>query len=251
MDVRNQIQGFPFYQMIVLSLVRFTESIAETSLYPYIFPYLVHLQVSENKSDIPMYIAYLASANSLCTIISNLYWGRQANIWGRKPVLIIGMIGLAISMLVYGFAQSFTAAMVSKLIKGLSSANMATVRTTTGEVAHEKRHQSLAFSLFPLMFNFGFMIGPLLASSLITPLTELAPDDDGNLTFRQKYPFALPNVVLAMSLFIATLFMILLFEETHPKLKNRYDFGLDMGDKIRRLMGISVEPRPWAEVNSR
>jgi len=66
------------------------------------------------------------------------------------------------------------------------------------------RYQSRAFLLFPMCFNVGVIIGPILGGLLAEP-TENYPNIFGNIEWLDKFPYALPNIVSAVFLFSATL----------------------------------------------
>ena len=58
-----------------------------------------------------------------------MYWGRLSDRIGRRPVLLIGLAGLAASMLSLGFARSFPAIVFSRVIAGVLSGNVGVTKS--------------------------------------------------------------------------------------------------------------------------
>jgi hypothetical protein len=66
------------------------------------------------------------------------------------------------------------------------------------------RYQSRAFLLFPMCFNIGVIIGPILGGLLADPAGSY-PKIFGHNKFLQKFPYAPPNLLSAFFLFSAAL----------------------------------------------
>ena len=66
------------------------------------------------------------------------------------------------------------------------------------------RYQSRAFLLFPICFNIGVIIGPVLGGLLADPAGSY-PSIFGNVKFLQDYPYAPPNLLSAFFLAAACL----------------------------------------------
>ena len=95
-----------------------------------------------------------------------IIWGRLADSewFGRKRVILIGLLGTAIGALGFGFSQSFATAVFWRCVAGLLNGNIGVMRTMISEIIKEKRYQSRAFLLLPMTFNVGVIIGPLIGA---------------------------------------------------------------------------------------
>ena len=77
------------------------------------------------------------------------------------------------------------------------------------------RYQSRAFLLFPMCFNVGVIIGPILGGLLADPAGTY-PNIFGDVEFLKKYPYAAPNLLSAFILLCASLGVFLgLAEVSH------------------------------------
>ncbi|CCH46585.1 putative membrane protein [Wickerhamomyces ciferrii] len=243
---RQQMKGFPWSQIFVISLVRFAEPIAFTSLFPYVYFMVKDFGVAENEAEVSKYSGYLSSTFAFCQVLTSFNWGKFADKNGRKPTLIIGLTGSIISLLLLGFAKNYYWALLARSTMGLLNGNVAVIRTMIGEVATERKHQALAFSTMPLIFQVGCVVGPLIGGFLsgkTTRFNVLRP-------LVEKYPYALPNLFVSALLFISMITAIFFLEETHYKHKYRFDPFVELGDSIKRYI-FKIEPksRAWHKLS--
>lgn len=240
--LREQLEGFPLLQILVIMAARVAEPIGFTSLFPYVFFMVKHLRPDDTEATVARYSGYIAGSFALCQALTGVFWGRLSDKYGRKPILALGLVGSAISMLSFGMAGSYWTALVARSLGGLLNGNVGVLRTVLGEIAVERKHQALAFSTMPLLWQVGCVLGPMLGGSLAMPV-EAHPDwftPGSNLekTFI-KHPFLLPNLVVATLLLSSCVIVFLFLEETHEEFaprSNRLDPGLKIGDKILKTV---------------
>lgn len=200
-----------------------------------------HLRPEDSEATVARFSGYIAGSFALCEASSGLFWGSMSDKYGRKPVIVLGLTGLTMSMLSFGMAGSFWTALLARSLGGLLNGNTGVLRSVLGEVATERKHQALAFSSMPLLWQVGSVLGPMIGGALAMPVYA-HPDwfKSGSTlgkTFT-KHPFLLPNLVLAAVLLFSLVSVILSMEETHQTFaqrRNRLDPGLRVGDKILKL----------------
>ncbi|EGW30377.1 uncharacterized protein SPAPADRAFT_143577 [Spathaspora passalidarum NRRL Y-27907] len=263
MSYKDTLKDFPVRQMLIICLIRFSEPLAFTSLFPYVYFMIRDFQIAKSEQDISKYSGYLASSFAFCQFIFAVRWGKLSDRIGRKFILLIGLAGTSISLLLFGFSQNYYWALAARSLAGVLNGNVAVLRTAIGEIATEKRHQPLAFSTLPLLFNFGAIIGPAIGGSKYlthpNPKNPYHHDEDTMSVLQEslyqrfitKYPYALSNIVVALFLWFSLICGILFLEETHEVFKYRHDYGVDLGDWLLSKVGISTPVRPWqANYNS-
>lgn len=210
------------------------------------------------EAEISKYSGYMAASFAFCQFLFAVHWGKTSDKIGRKPVLIIGLIGTSACLLVFGFSKNFYTAFAARAIAGALNGNTAVLRTTIGEICVEKRHQALGFSTLPLLFSLGSVIGPLIGGSpYLTAPPKKSPykkipthalefSASSTLSrFREQHPYALSNIVVATILWCSCIIGILFLEETNDKFKRRRDIGLEIGDAILRRFGVDRPHRTW------
>lgn len=252
---REQIAGFPVRQMVVVSLIRFSEPLAFTSLFPYLYFMIRDFQIAPTEQEISKYSGYLASSFAFFQFLFAVQWGRMLNRVGRKPVLLCGLFGTSFSLILFGFSKNYWMALFARSLAGSLNGNIAVLRTVVGEICVERKHQALGFSTLPLLFNLGAVIGPLIGgSTFFTRPSPRSPYEDklvetgiGELydSFRSRHPYALSNIAVSVFLWFSLVVGFLFLEETNDDFRNRRDHGLDLGDRIVHFFGGTPPIRPW------
>ena len=110
----------------------------------------------------PIVIGLLGAAYPLMQFLGAPILGRLSDKYGRKPVLIVSQIGTFAGFILLGLANSLWLIFVSRLIDGISGANIATAQAAISDSTTEKtRTQGLG--LIGAAFGLGFIIGPIIA----------------------------------------------------------------------------------------
>lgn len=237
-------------QLAILTLARLSEPLTQTSLQSYMFYQLKSFKTADGStpsdSTVSQQAGLLAAAFTFAQFLTAFMWGRMADneLFGRKRVILVGLLGTAIGSLGFGFSKSFAVAMFWRAVGGMLNGNMGVMRTMISEIVKEKKFQSRAFLLLPMTFNVGVIIGPLLGGLLADPAGTYPGLFGPNGTFGGKsgvplfmsFPYALPNIVNATFLTMSALGVVLGLEETLEALKNKQDYGLKLGKLIARVV---------------
>ncbi|KAF7585015.1 putative uncharacterized membrane protein [Clavispora lusitaniae] len=259
---REQMAGMPIRQMVVVSLIRFSEPLAFTSLFPYMYFMIRDFHVAPTEQDISKYSGYLASSFAFFQFLFAVQWGKMSNRVGRKPVLLCGLFGTCISLVTFGFSTNYYMALAARSLAGALNGNIAVLRTVIGEICVERRHQALGFSTLPLLFNFGSIIGPLIGgSALFTRPNPHSPyeDEHGNTSslslstfgnswydaFVERHPYVMSNIVVSVFLCFSMVIGFFFLEETNENFRQRRDYGVELGDAFLARFGVEPPTRPW------
>ncbi len=111
---------------------------------------------------------------SIMQFLSSPFWGDMSDRYGRKRILMIGVIGNALSLLVIGLAQSFWVLFASRAVEGLlSSATLPTVMAYISDSTSEEERGG-GMGVIGAAMGVGMVIGPgiggwLGSGSLSTP----------------------------------------------------------------------------------
>ncbi|EFW20786.1 MFS multidrug transporter [Coccidioides posadasii str. Silveira] len=192
---------FPSQQLFILGLCRICEPIAFMSIFPYVYHMVSSFHVTEDHRKIALYAGAVTSAFTFAEFCAGVFWGRMSDTLGRKPVLLMGLVGTAISMLLFGLASSLPVALLARALGGLLNGNIGVLQTTVAELVTEKEHQARAYSIMPFVWCLGSIIGPALGGALAQPCQNYPALFSGNSIFAQ-YPFLLPNLVCVVILVV-------------------------------------------------
>lgn len=249
MSFKAQVLGFPVWQMTVVSLIRFSEPIAFTSLFPYVYFMVRDFGIAKDPTDISRYTGYMGASFAFAQFLCCMHWGRLSDRVGRKLILLFGLLGSATSLLCFGFSTNFYLALGARTLMGALNGNIAVLQTMVGEIATERRHQSLAFSTLPLLWNVGCVVGPLIGGSKLLTRPHMGPgpalEKTGWDALLDRHPYSGSNIVVASMLCFSALVGFLFLEETHASARKKFDVGLAAGDWIRSKLGFTIPVRPW------
>lgn len=223
------------------AVCRICEPIAFMSIFPYVYYMVESFHVTDNDRKIALYAGMITSSFTFAEFSTGMFWGRMSDRIGRKPVLIMGLIGTAISMVVFGFASNLPMAMIARALGGLLNGNIGVLQTTVAEIVTVKEHQPRAYSIMPFVWCLGSIIGPALGGALAQPCENYPWLFQRNTVF-DRFPFLLPNLVCIVILALGITIGFLFLEETHPEKKYRRDRGLELGHMLLdRCLGSRVQ----------
>lgn len=110
----------------------------------------------------PLLIGILGAAYPFMQFFGAPYLGQLSDKYGRKPILVVSQVGTLFGFLLLGFANSLILLFISRIIDGISGANIAVAQAAISDSTTEKtRTQGLG--LIGAAFGLGFIIGPILA----------------------------------------------------------------------------------------
>ncbi len=91
--------------------------------------------------------------------------GRLSDRYGRKPVLLICLLGSAIGYFLFGIGGALWVLLLSRLIDGVTGGNMSIVSAYIADVTPpEERAKN--FGLVGMAFGIGFIFGPAIGGAL-------------------------------------------------------------------------------------
>ncbi|MFN8497902.1 MAG: MFS transporter [Anaerolineae bacterium] len=110
----------------------------------------------------PFMIGLLGATYPMMQFLAAPILGRLSDRYGRKPILLISQVGTLLGFLLLGLAGSLPMLYLSRLIDGLSGANISTAQAAITDSTNEKtRTQGLG--LVGAAFGIGFVLGPIIA----------------------------------------------------------------------------------------
>ncbi|KAF2151806.1 MFS general substrate transporter [Myriangium duriaei CBS 260.36] len=223
----------PVQQLVVLSIARFAEPIAMTSVFPYLPEMIESLDVAPD--EVAKWAGLAASIFSLSQAIFAVPWGRASDKYGRKPAILACLTGTMILSIIWGFSSSLAMVITVRAVQGIFSGNVGIIRTTVAEMVPWKELQPRAFSVMPLVWNVGSIFGPTLGGALANPKRRQPGDplpEDPSLL--DRYPYCLPNLVAAALFLLGITTGILFLNESLETKRGQTDYGRRLGHRLSR-----------------
>ncbi|SLM34019.1 mfs general substrate transporter [Lasallia pustulata] len=231
----------PVQQLVVLSICRFAEPVALSSVFPYLPEMIESFHVP--KPEVAKWAGITSAVFALSQSLTGIAWGRASDRFGRKPVILTSMVCTMLASLCFGFSRNLGWAIASRSFAGASNGNVGIIRTTVAELVPQKELQPKAFSVMPLIWTIGSIFGPALGGALASPATA-HPEWFGNNAFLKKYPYALPNMVISIFFLFGLTTGWLFLVESNETRKHRRDWGRSVGEfLVRAVKGFFSKKR--------
>ncbi|TLS30166.1 hypothetical protein PpBr36_03730 [Pyricularia pennisetigena] len=207
----DQDETIPKAQVFWLCVARTLEPIAFFSIFPYINEFV------RRSGDVPVaqvgfYSGLIESNFSLVQAIVMVFWARLSDRIGRKPVLLASMVGVTVSTSMFGFAQTITQMILLRMLAGVFSGTLVTIRTCLAELSTPGT-QARIFSWFAFSGNLGIFLGPLIGGILADPVGQYGGLFE-RVPFFSQYPYALSSLAIGATSAVSTIVCMFKVKET-------------------------------------
>ncbi|KAF8305056.1 MFS general substrate transporter [Clavulina sp. PMI_390] len=219
----------PRAQIAILQFLLLTEPVSGFVIYPFVTKLVVELGITNgNKSTVGYYVGFIESLFYVAQGLTVLQWGRFSDSLGRRPVILLGIFGLAFSLLAFGFTTTTTSStsenfspwasfgwvVFSRSLAGFLDGNVGVLKTMMAELTDES-NRARAFGLLSSTWVIGSTIAPLMGGALEHP-AERFPAVFGPKRTRiwVTYPYLLPCLAASIFCFIMAVVGYVFLKET-------------------------------------
>jgi multidrug resistance protein len=144
-----------FSPTALIFLTVFVDLIGFGIVLPLLPSYAASFHVSDGA------IGLLVASFSLMQFLLAHWWGRLSDRIGRRPVLLVGLAGSALSYLLFALAADFWVLLVSRLLAGGMGATVNVAQAYLADVTPQET-RARAMGLVGAAFGLGFVVGPAL-----------------------------------------------------------------------------------------
>ncbi|KIJ14300.1 Drug:H+ antiporter-1 family protein [Paxillus involutus ATCC 200175] len=206
----------PWGQVNVVLFVLVTEPVSSAYIFPFINQLIGELGITGGDDrKIGYYAGLIESLFFVAQAATVLQWSRLSDFIGRKPVIMIGLLGLSISNFAFGLSRTFGTLVISRCIAGFLNGNIGVMKSIIGDIT-DHTNMAQAFAVIPAIFCIGATIAPLYGGALAKPQDQWPELFSGD--FWANYPYFLPCAVSgSFTLFSFFVCMILLKESLPSK----------------------------------
>ena len=189
--------------LMVLFLVTMIDLIGFGIVIPFLTYLVEDLADSQGIVEVGIWVGILMTSYSAAQFLFSPIWGSISDRIGRRPVLMIGLVGNTVFFTMFGLANTLVVALIARFLAGVFNGNIAVARAYIGDVSTPKQ-LATRMGLIGAAFGLGFTIGPFIGGELSDPASRWSTFES---TIFETYPYLLPciaaSVLSLLSLIVA------------------------------------------------
>jgi DHA1 family tetracycline resistance protein-like MFS transporter len=155
----GQSQKTPQGALGVIFLIMLMDIIGINILYP-VAPYLV-----KRYSDEALMVTMLTVIYAAAQFFAAPVLGKLGDRYGRRPVLLVSVLGAAIGYVILGIGGALWVLFLSRLIGGITAGNLSTASAYIADVS-DPQNRAKNFGLIGVAWGVGLIVGPALGAVL-------------------------------------------------------------------------------------
>lgn len=129
---------------------------------------------------------------SICQFIATPIIGRLSDKYGRRPLLLISIIGTAASFFITAFAPNVAFLFIARALDGITAGNIPVAFAVISD-STKPQERAKAFGLIGSAFSFGFIFGPAIAAFTVG--------------FGTAVPFVIAGVITVIAAVLTALYL--------------------------------------------
>lgn len=143
--------------LLVIAVIAVVNALGYGIIIPILYSYSQKFGLNDFQNGM------LFAIFSVCQFISTPVIGRLSDKFGRKPLLIISLIGTAVSFLMMGFARSALWLFLARALDGITAGNIPVAQAVISDTT-KPEDRARGFGLIGASFGFGFIFGPAISA---------------------------------------------------------------------------------------
>ena len=151
--------------LVIILAVSFLSTVGMALVFP-VLPFLVGAHVGDAGST-AFWVGILEATYAACAFVAAPFLGALSDRIGRRPVLIVSLIGSAIGWVMFGLGGALWVLLLARVIDGLTAGDMSVAFAYLADItAPEDRARR--FGLAGAVGGVGFLVGPAIGGLLAT-----------------------------------------------------------------------------------
>nr|CAB3472869.1 unnamed protein product [Digitaria exilis] len=194
-EANKTATGIPYLNFNIW-IVCLTSTLPIQSLFPYLYFMIRDLKIAKQEQDIGFYAGFVGASYFLARTFSSVPWGIFADMYGRKPCIVISILAVIVFNTLFGLSTSYWMAIVTRGLLGLLCGILGPIKAYATEVCR-KEHQALGISLVTSSRAIALVVGPAIGGFLAQP-AEKYPNLFSKESIFGRFPYFLPSFVISI-----------------------------------------------------
>lgn len=193
---------WPAFMAIILSM--FAISIGYGVVLP-ILPFQIERVVGRiGATELSWHTGLLTGVYILAIFIFAPLWGQLSDSWGRRPVILSGLIGFAATAALIPAADDLPLLYLSRFVSGVFAAGITPVAyALIGDYAPSEEWRARRFTLVNVAGTAGFFVGPLLGGLVVRLAGGLSVSTNDKALFLALLAPAILALIAALLVWIS------------------------------------------------
>ncbi|KAJ1283250.1 hypothetical protein BS78_03G114100 [Paspalum vaginatum] len=205
---------FPLKDLFLIWLITITCTLPIQSLFPFLYFMIRDLHIAKQTQDIGFYAGFVGASYMCGRAVSSTVWGVVADKYGRKPVIVLTLVSIAIFNTLFGLSSTYWMALVTRFLLGVMCGYLGPIKAYATEVCR-KEYNHLALAVVSSSRGIGLIIGPAFGGYLAQPADKY-PSIFSQTSIFGRFPYFLPCLCISI-LAVLALFACIWFPETLHK----------------------------------
>lgn len=147
------------FTLLFLISTAFLNALGFTVISP-VMPFIVQ-EYLPDPNTLATVVGWLTASYAICQFLAAPALGVLSDRYGRRPVLLICLLGSAIGYVIFGIGGALWVLFLSRIIDGLTGANYSILGAYVGDVSKPEDRGKL-FGQIGGVVGVGFIVGPVL-----------------------------------------------------------------------------------------
>jgi MFS family permease len=172
--------------LFIIALIAMVNMLGYGIIIPILYAYSKKFGLSDFQNGL------LFAIFSICQFIATPIIGRLSDKYGRRPMLLVSIMGTALSFFLMAFAPNALFLFLARALDGITAGNIPVAFAVISD-STKPEERAKAFGVIGAAFNFGFVFGPAIAAF--------------TLPFGQAVPFIIAGVVTTIAAILTALYL--------------------------------------------
>lgn len=180
--------------VLIVALIAVVNMLGYGIVFPILYGYSKKFGLNDFQNGL------LFAIFSVGQFISTPIIGRLSDKYGRRPMLLVSIIGTALSFFIMAFAPNAAFLFVARALDGLTAGNVPVIFAVISD-STQPEERAKSFGIIGSAFSFGFIFGPAISAFTVS--------------YGQSVPFIIAGIIAL----VATVITFFYLPETNKHMK--------------------------------